>query len=102
MKAACSIARLSRLAAIGFAMPSSAGTPSGQFMPENAAAMVRIHAAMEIRPTGDIDRDSVAMMVPHHQGGIDMAVAVLRYSRKIGSVATLKRSSLSNSRKFSR
>ena len=34
---------------------------------------------MAVKPTGDVDRDFVAMMVPHHQGAIDMAVAVLRY-----------------------
>jgi len=49
-------------------------------MAENDAVMARMHAAMEIQPTGDIDRDFVAMMIPHHQGGIDMAVAVLRHS----------------------
>ena len=36
-------------------------------------------SGMEIRPTGDVDRDFVHMMVPHHQGAIDMAMAVLRY-----------------------
>jgi len=36
---------------------------------------------MAAKPTGDIDADFVAMMVPHHQGAIDMAVAVLRYGR---------------------
>jgi hypothetical protein len=36
---------------------------------------------MTIKPTGDIDRDFVAMMVPHHQGAIDMAQAELRYGR---------------------
>jgi uncharacterized protein (DUF305 family) len=35
--------------------------------------------AMQINPSGDIDADFVAMMVPHHQGAIDMAVAQLRY-----------------------
>jgi uncharacterized protein (DUF305 family) len=34
---------------------------------------------MTIKPAGDIDRDFVAMMVPHHQGAIDMAKAELRY-----------------------
>jgi uncharacterized protein (DUF305 family) len=34
---------------------------------------------MAVKPTGDVDRDFVAMMVPHHQGAIDMAVAVLRH-----------------------
>ena len=32
-----------------------------------------------VKPTGDIDRDFVDMMVPHHQGAIDMAKAILRY-----------------------
>jgi uncharacterized protein (DUF305 family) len=41
--------------------------------------MARMMKGMAIRPTGDVDRDFVAMMVPHHQGAIDMAVAVLRY-----------------------
>nr|WP_292128369.1 DUF305 domain-containing protein [Brevundimonas sp.] len=50
-------------------------------MAENDAAMARMHAAMNIRPTGDVDRDFVEMMIPHHQGGIDMAVAALRHSR---------------------
>jgi hypothetical protein len=33
------------------------------------------------KPTGDVDADFVAMMVPHHQGAIDMALAVLRHGR---------------------
>ena len=36
---------------------------------------------MEIKPSGDIDRDFVAMMSPHHQGAIDMAIAELRYGK---------------------
>lgn len=76
-----SIIRFAVFATLGLATPLAASTPSDQFMAENQAAMVRMHAAMEIQPTGDIDKDFVAMMVPHHQGGIDMAVAVLRHSR---------------------
>jgi uncharacterized protein (DUF305 family) len=34
---------------------------------------------MGIRPSGDIDTDFVAVMVPHHQGAIEMAQAELRY-----------------------
>jgi len=49
------------------------------FLSENDAAMTRMMAGMTVKPTGDIDRDFVAMMVPHHQGAIDMAQAVLRY-----------------------
>jgi hypothetical protein len=49
------------------------------FWADNEAAMNRMMSAMEIYPTGDIDRDFVAMMVPHHQGAIEMAQALLRY-----------------------
>ena len=51
------------------------------FLAENEAAMNRMMSAMEAKPTGDIDRDFVAMMAPHHQGGIDMAVLELRYGK---------------------
>jgi len=37
--------------------------------------------AMTVRPTGDVDADFIAMMIPHHQGAIDMAQAVLRHGR---------------------
>nr|WP_246282269.1 DUF305 domain-containing protein [Paraburkholderia caffeinitolerans] len=49
------------------------------FMAENDAAMTRMMDGMSVKPTGDVDRDFVAMMVPHHQGAIDMAQAELRY-----------------------
>ena len=41
--------------------------------------MNKMMADMTIKPTGDVDRDFVAMMVPHHQGAIDMAKAELKY-----------------------
>ena len=49
------------------------------FLSENAAAMNKMMADMAIKPTGDIDRDFVAMMVPHHQGAVVMANAELNY-----------------------
>lgn len=51
------------------------------FLAENEAAMNRMMSAMEAKPAGDVDRDFVAMMAPHHQGGIDMAVLELRYGK---------------------
>ncbi len=48
------------------------------YLAENDATMSRMMSGMVIRPTGDVDRDFVAMMSPHHQGAIDMARAVLR------------------------
>jgi uncharacterized protein (DUF305 family) len=52
------------------------------FLAENGAAMAKMMNDMTIKPTGDIDRDFVAMMVPHHQGAIDMAQAELRYGHE--------------------
>jgi uncharacterized protein (DUF305 family) len=49
------------------------------FLSLNEAAMNKMMADMAIKPTGDVDRDFVAMMVPHHQGAVDMAKAELKY-----------------------
>lgn len=49
------------------------------FNAENEAAMSKMMSDMAIAPSGDVDRDFVALMVPHHQGAIDMARAVLRH-----------------------
>jgi hypothetical protein len=51
------------------------------YLTENDAAMNRMMSDMVIKPTGDVDRDFVSMMTPHHQGAIDMAQAVLRNGR---------------------
>ena len=69
-------------AAIAGATP--AGTSNGPeqpFLAENDNAMNRMMTDMAIKPTGDINRDFVAMMVAHHQGAVDMAVAYLRFGR---------------------
>jgi uncharacterized protein (DUF305 family) len=49
------------------------------FLSENHAAMNKMMTDMAVKPTGDVDRDFVAMMVPHHQGAVDMAKAELKY-----------------------
>jgi len=54
-------------------------TPEGSFLAENDTAMSKMMMDMTIKPSGDVDRDFVAMMVPHHQGAIDMAQSELRY-----------------------
>ncbi|WP_438392486.1 DUF305 domain-containing protein [Caballeronia sp. DA-9] len=58
--------------------PSNAG-PEAPFLAENDEAMTRMMDAMSIKPSGDVDHDFVGMMLPHHQGAIDMAQAELRY-----------------------
>src|SRR5262249_58773867 len=52
-----------------------------QFLAESRAAMQKMMAAMDVTRARDVDADFVAMMVPHHQGAIDMARAELRYGR---------------------
>lgn len=58
---------------------STPAAPEAQYLGEIDAAMMRMHAAMAVQPTGDVDADFVAMMMPHHEGAIDMARAQLRY-----------------------
>jgi len=60
---------------------ASADTAEAPFLVENDAAMPFIIFVMAAKPSGDVDADFVAMMVPHHQGAIEMAIAVLRYGR---------------------
>jgi hypothetical protein len=64
---------------IQFVADRSYGSEEQQFLSENEAAMKKMMADMTIKPTGDVDRDFVAMMVPHHQGAVDMAKAELKY-----------------------
>ncbi len=60
---------------------SPAESPSVEkpFLAENDVAMNKMMSDMTIQPLGDVDHDFVAMMVPHHQGAVDMAQAELRY-----------------------
>lgn len=48
---------------------------------ETHTAMTRMMDAMHATPSNDADRDFVVMMIPHHQGAIDMAVIQLRHGR---------------------
>jgi uncharacterized protein (DUF305 family) len=64
------------------AVPNPHGSGAkAPFDVENSAAMARMMAGMDVNPTGDVGHDFVAMMVPHHQGAIDMAETELRYGR---------------------
>jgi len=40
-----------------------------------------MESGMSIRHSGDPDRDFAPMMIPHHQGAIDMAKAELQFGR---------------------
>jgi uncharacterized protein (DUF305 family) len=45
------------------------------------AANAKMHKDMDIRFTGDADKDFVAGMIPHHQGAVEMAKVVLQYGK---------------------
>jgi uncharacterized protein (DUF305 family) len=72
---ACALAAINLFLAI----PVAAGPSDAPFVAQVSAAMTKMIAAMMIKPSGDIDKDFVATMVPHHQGAIEMAEAELRY-----------------------
>ena len=65
--------------AVAHAAFPGASSVGAQFLAENRAAMDKMMAGMDIKPSGDVDRDFAAMMIPHHQGAIDMAQAELRH-----------------------
>jgi uncharacterized protein (DUF305 family) len=60
---------------------SRVGISDPAFYAEMANVNTRMHDGMEIAPSGNIDRDFVRMMIPHHQGAIDMARVLLKYGQ---------------------
>jgi uncharacterized protein (DUF305 family) len=74
-------------AALLLASAAQATALPSDFAKAMDVAMDRMMADMHAPPTGNVDRDFVNMMIPHHQGAIDMAVAELRY----GTDPNLKR-----------
>jgi len=66
----------------GAALGSAAAAPlADDFYSLMGDAMERMHAAMRVAPSGDADRDFARMMIPHHQGAIDMAIVELRFGK---------------------
>ena len=63
---------------------SRATADEQRFLVENDLAMSNMSREMLVKETGDVDRDFVAVMVPHHQGAIDMARAELKYGHDEG------------------
>ena len=70
------------LAVGGFAA-TAVGDPdiSVDFQTMMNESVKRMHEDMHVPFTGDADRDFARMMIPHHQGAIDMAIVELRYGK---------------------
>jgi uncharacterized protein (DUF305 family) len=62
-----------------YVVSRTVATAETPFQAENRAAMNKMMAGMAVAPSGDVDQDFAATMIPHHQGAIDMAQAELRY-----------------------
>jgi uncharacterized protein (DUF305 family) len=57
-------------------------TPNSDFMHAMNTSMERMDHDMTQAPmNGDPDHDFVVMMIPHHEGAIDMAKVELRYGK---------------------
>lgn len=84
MPAIRSLVRFSIAIAIAFGGGAAFATVASDekpYLTEVNAAMERMMAGMMVAPSGNVDADFVTMMLPHHQGAIDMAVAELRYGK---------------------
>ena len=56
--------------------------PQGGFPEAMHSAMIKMSKDMESAPmTGDPDRDFLAMMIPHHEGAVEMARLVLLHGQ---------------------
>ena len=77
MKAFASITLWLLLAAMPMAMPMRSAADAGF-----GQAMTRMNRSMANAPmTGNSDHDFLVMMIPHHEGAVDMCRTELRYGR---------------------
>jgi uncharacterized protein (DUF305 family) len=75
------VAAIAVAALVGVTTPPSRSPAELAFGAEHRAAMDRMMKHMDAGHSGNVDRDFAAMMIPHHQGAIDMALAELRHGR---------------------
>lgn len=46
-----------------------------------AAARAKMHKDMDVKPTGNIDKDFINNMIPHHKAAIEMAKIAMEKSK---------------------
>jgi len=75
------VAFLLGLLIVGAAAPGARSGDGDGFRAMMNDAVSRMHEDMHLPFTGDADRDFARMMIPHHQGAIDMAIVEIRYGK---------------------
>jgi uncharacterized protein (DUF305 family) len=65
----------------GAEAPKALDPAAVSYLKENDKAMSAMMSRMAVKPTGDVDKDFALMMIPHHQGAIDMSKALLKYGK---------------------
>ncbi len=66
-----------------FATPLIASEIDQSFVTAADVSMAKMMGGMDIKASGDVDRDFVAMMVPHHRAAIEMATLELQYGHNV-------------------
>ena len=70
------------MTAVGMMAGAQMDSRAMSFMHSMEESMTRMDGGMKSAPmNGDCDHDFVTMMMPHHQGAIDMAKAELLYGK---------------------
>jgi uncharacterized protein (DUF305 family) len=62
-------------------MSSGGSATDDSFDAQMGRAMTHMDQDMMVKPSGNYDRDFAAMMIPHHQGAVDMARIELQFGK---------------------
>ena len=69
------------LAAVALAAMSALVLAQSDASKSYSEAMEKMMKDMHMQPSGDADKDFAMMMIPHHQGAIDMAKVELEHGK---------------------